>query len=127
SSLTFTPAITHHAPKRGARLRGNDDEIDGAVLLDLLLGTLGREEGGEEKPQHEGGDGEQGNRRENFAEMKGHVSCHPFARRGKEANRRILSRLTDPGRLKTRCRARLWGGQPVDQHHPPDLRHDLRP
>ena len=75
-------AITHHAPKRGARLGGNDDEIDGAVLLDLLLGTLGREEGGEEKPQHENGDGEQGNRSENFAEMKGHVSCQPFARRG---------------------------------------------
>ena len=43
-------AITHDAPKLGARLRGDHDEIDGAVLLDLLLGTLRREEGGEEKP-----------------------------------------------------------------------------
>ena len=43
-------AITHDAPKIGARLRGDHDEIDGAVLLDLLLGTLRREEGGEEKP-----------------------------------------------------------------------------
>ena len=37
--------------------------------LKLLLGLLGREERGDEKPQHEGADGQERDGRANFAEM----------------------------------------------------------
>jgi hypothetical protein len=48
-------------------------ELDSAVLFNLLVGLLGREEGSEQQPQHEGGDGDHGNCREDLAEMKGHM------------------------------------------------------
>jgi hypothetical protein len=62
-------------------LGGNDGELDSAVPLDFLVGLVGRKEGGEQQSQHEGGDGKQGNCRENLAEMEGHV-CSSLARRG---------------------------------------------
>jgi hypothetical protein len=52
---------------------GDADELDGTVLLDLLLRLLGREKGGEEQPQHERGDGQKRYCRENLAEMEGHA------------------------------------------------------
>ena len=58
----------------GVGLGSQDGSLDGAVLLDLLVSLLGREEGCEQQPQQEGGDGDQGNCRENLAEMYGHVS-----------------------------------------------------
>jgi hypothetical protein len=66
----------------GVRLGSQDGSLDGAMLLDFLVGLLGREEGSEQQPPHEGGDGDQGNCRENLAKMEGHVSRSWLARRG---------------------------------------------
>jgi hypothetical protein len=81
---------------------GNGGELDSAVLLDFLVGLLGREEGGEQQPQHEGGDRDQRNCRKNFAEMEGHVSCRPL--RGEDSNQvaaSYQSRLSLPDGTKT--------------------------
>jgi len=48
-------------------------EFDGPRPVELLLRLLGREEGGEKKPQDEGRDGQERDGSANFAEMQRHA------------------------------------------------------
>ena len=56
-------------PAQGGGLARAAGERDRPGLVELLLGLLGGEQRGENEPSHEGGDGQEGDGRANFAEM----------------------------------------------------------